>query len=193
MKVTVTDPKGQPTPIVKIDGREIGVMSENGADARPLFEWLARGTGRTEITFKASGTGAHVIDLDPGHGWFTVHPGKRSMAMLAQDGPIHFFSAQGAYYFYVPAAVRHFYVQAAGSGGERVKIAICNPAGEVVDGQSDVSIANRFVITRSDPEAGEIWSIKAEKSPGYYLEDYSLDLYGVPPILATAREALLMP
>ena len=135
----------------------------------------------------------HVIDIDPGHGWFDLDPGKRNMAILAQDGPVQFFGARGTYYFYVPAGTRDFYVQAAGSGGEKVKISILDAAGERVDGQDDVSIANRFLVSRADPDVGAIWAIRAEKSPGNYLEDYSLDLYGIPPILAASRAALLMP
>ncbi len=115
------------------------------------------------------------------------------MAILAQDGPVNFFMTQGTYYFYVPPAATDFYVQAAGSGAEKVKISIFNPAGARVDGQDDVSVANRFVVSRPKTSKGEVWSIQIEKSPEYYLEDYSLDLYGIPPILATEKCALLAP
>jgi hypothetical protein len=84
-------------------------------------------------------------------------------------------------------------VLVAGSGGERVKAAVYDPAGKQAGMADNICLAHRFFVHRDDTSRGEVWALQTMRSSNYYLEDYSVDLVGIPPILSTTVEGLLTP
>ncbi len=191
LTVKITGPSGELAPIVAVNGKPISILEPDGVTEKPVFTNTLH--ARSTIAFKAAKAGTYTVELDPGAGWFDVEPIQGNMAILASDRPVGFFAKPGTFYFYVPAGVTDFYVEAAGSGGEKVKASLFNAANELVQSQDPVSMAYRFIVSRKDASQAEIWTLRIEKSPDFYMEDYSLDLYGVPPILATDKNALLKP
>ncbi|OGV53637.1 MAG: hypothetical protein A2X49_06190 [Lentisphaerae bacterium GWF2_52_8] len=173
MSVHVLAPSGTKTGIAKFSGKE-GVQA---------------------LSFDTKENGTYIIELAPGPGWFEVKPGKYGIAMLALNGPLHLFghTALGTLYFYVPAGTSEFYVQAAGEGSERIKASVYDAEGNLFETQDEISMVHKFVVSRKDASKGEIWSIKTEKSADFYLEDFYIDLIGIPPILSPDKACLLVP
>ena len=143
----------------------------------------------------APAVGAYLVECDPGSSWCDFEPVDRRAAFVALDGPINFFSQRGigTFYFYVPAGIREFYLEAAGDDGEKVKVTLFDAVGNVAHEQDPVSLSSQFVVTRPVDAPAEVWSVRTTKAEGFYLEDYSLDLFGVPPILSTDPDSLLIP
>ncbi|NLF22707.1 MAG: hypothetical protein GX590_06035 [Lentisphaerae bacterium] len=192
-----------------------------GGQAKPMAIRLVAPSGRAlpldpplvgrqpeTYTFKAPEPGLYRIDLDPGNSVGRVAgamprqaepllsldepaPRAKPVAMLAHDRAIHFMSTQSLFYFHVPAGVREFYLLASGSGAERVKVTVYNARSESVAVADDICLARRLFFVRDNPSAGEIWMVRTERPSGYGIEDFALDLFGVPPVLATTVEALV--
>ena len=159
--------------------------------------------GSQALSFIAKETGAQIIEFDPSGGWFEFgleKTGPQGVAaqMLALDEPIHFFgeSGLGTFYFYVPENTADFYVEVAGDdlGGERVKVSVYGPNGKLVETQDKIGdIAHKIVVSRRNAFRGEIWSLKTEKAADFCLEDFYIDLVGIPPILSLEKGSLLVP
>jgi len=167
-----------------------------GPSGRELFLGVVKGSGaKRELSFTADEEGAYLIRVDPGPGWFALNAGGRRIATVALDGPLNLFGreALGTYYFFVPPGVSEFYVQAAGQGGERVKISLYNAHGIMVEQKDQISVVHKFFGQRKDTSKGEIWRIKVDRPTGFTLEDFSLELFGIPSILARDEDSLLKP
>jgi len=174
-------------------GMSIEVTAPSGSSA---WSGSVRGKNATrEIAFEAADAGLYRILFEPGPGWFDLDSGGRSTAACAASGPIQFFghSALGEYYFYVPEGVRDFYAEVSGQGNERVKATLYDASGAEVETRDQISVAHAFVVRRDDATAGEIWRLHLERPSEFGLEDYAVDLFGVPPILASDKASLLMP
>ena len=157
--------------------------------------------GVQELSFVAKETGAQIIEFDPGGGWFNLdlkknNPPGIASQILALNGPVHFLGSSGTFYFYVPEGTAEFYVEAAGdgAGAERVKVSVYDPKGKLVETQDKIgSMAHKFVVNRKDASKEAIWSFKTEQATGFSLEDFHIDLVGIPPILALEKGSLLVP
>jgi hypothetical protein len=179
-------------------------LSGPAGEAIPLAQPVV-GMQPEVFTFTAPATGTHRIALDPGNamGWVAGEAKKpdavsledavavaKTISLIADERPLHFMGAQSLFYFHVPAGVREFYVLAAGSGAERVKATLYNAQSEVVEVADNVSLAKRMFVTRDDASRGEVWMLQTSMPGHYGIEDYEIDLFGVPPILSTTREGL---
>lgn len=189
MTISVRTLQGTPVPLVK--------RAKNGESGLSTAE-IQKLTERNEqgmFVFTAPAPGVYRVECDPGSGWFDFEPVERRAAFVAFDGPVNFFGSggTGTFYFYVPAGTREFYLDAAGMGGEKVKVTLFDATGNVVQEQDPVSLSSAFVVTRPAHAPAEIWSVRTSKAEGFYLEDFSLDLFGIPPIFATDPESLLIP
>lgn len=153
------------------------------------------GKGVKDISFNVKEAGVQIIEIEPGPGWFDLKPSQPGVAMLALDGPFHLFgkTGLGTYYFYVPAGTSEFYAEVAGDGAERVKASVYDAAGELFETQDQINIAHKFIVSRKDTSKGEIWSIKTGKATDFTLEDFRIDLIGIPPIMSTEKGSLLAP
>ena len=188
-------------------GMNLDIEAPSGANALSLE---IKPGNWTNVSFIAKKTGVYIITCAPKQrkAWFSLRSKKKNkiaaketakpdgknkwnIAMLALDKPLHFFGNGGNFYFFVPAGVKNFYVEASGEGGERVKLSLFDADDKLVKTMDDINTTRKFIVTRSDTSKSEIWRLKTEKPTHYYFEDYSIDLLGVPPILATKKECLL--
>ena len=155
------------------------------------------GKGVHNLSFGVKETGTHIIEFEPEAGWFNLSADNpdiaiSGIAILALDGPIHLMKGLGTFYFYVPSGVTEFYVEAAGDGGERVKVSVYDPAGNLVANKDQIGVVHKFVVSRKDTSKGEIWSLKTEMPTDFSCEDFYIDILGIPPILYTERECILV-
>lgn len=174
MSVTVIPPSGE--------ARRLG--EKVGADEKRVF------------SFRADTTGLHIIEFALKNGWFGCEAAPESgvrLAMAALNRPIHVFGSRGDFYFHVPAGTREFCVWVAGEGGERVKASLYDAHGNLVDSQDAISAPYRFIVTRQRHADAEVWTLRTEKPAEYYLEDYYIDLLGVPAIFSMDKASLLLP
>ena len=129
------------------------------------------------IEVAEDGMTARGIWLDPGH-----------------ETPIHFIGMTGQLYFYVPKGTEEFGVKAFGANVlEAVKITLIDASGNEVETKDNITQPHIFIANSRDSNSGEIWAIKIEKPSAGILEDYYVQLLGIPPLVSCSKGALLMP
>jgi len=79
-----------------------------------------------------------------------------------------------------------------GDGTELVKVTVRDGVGRVVAERDNIALG-QFAITRENEESDEIFSVKFERPSIGVLEDFFVQLQGIPPLLAPVKEALLKP
>ena len=52
---------------------------------------------------------------------------------------------------------------------------------------------HQFEVNLAQPSAGEAWCLRLSRPTKATMEDHYVDLRGIPPLLAAAREGLLAP
>lgn len=175
-------------------GMSVTLTAPSGQE-KTLAEKMPSGETR-EIAFQAEESGVYIIKFDLKSGWFSTKVKPESdagLALAALDRRIHVFTNAGEFYFYVPSGVRDFYVRVAGEGGERVKASLFGPDGALVQTADNISTPHKLIVTRDGQARGEVWKLKTERPSSGPMEDYYIDLIGVPPILATDKASLLAP
>ena len=85
-----------------------------------------------------------------------------------------------------------------GGGTEQVKAAIINAKGETIEEVDNISQAHQFVVSaiaqsNDKSEPGQIWSIRLNRPSTGVMEDFQVQLQGIPAVLAHTREDLLKP
>lgn len=169
--------------------------------AVPVF-WIGPSEKATKLgearetlnaSFRAVKTGAHRIVCEPGSATASITESNQPVSMIAPGrGLFHLLGTVGELFFVVPKGVDAFGVLVSGDGpGERVKATLLHPAGTIV-GQRDNIDGHQFLIERPSSE-NTVWSLRLERPSKGVLEDVYVELQGLPPILATGREALLKP
>ena len=153
-----------------------------------------RGPGETAYTFQPTETGAYTLRCAPHAGTATVNASGLCVCLYAPRTSLHLLGTTGEYFFWVPAGTKEFAVKVSGdNAGERVKATLRNPAGKTVAEADSIFEARQFVATPVNSAQGEIWSLRLDKPTTGILEDFFVQLQGVPPVLAHAPEALLKP
>jgi Right handed beta helix region len=177
----------------KYAGQAVSVVvtSPSGKEVvRTPIEFLAE----TDVAFTAPETGVYVIAVSPGSNFVQVVSSTHPLIVGGEDAPIRLYSTTGEVFFWVPAATKDFAVRLCGEGtGEAVKAALVDPSGKVVEEADNITQARQFDVALAQPSVGEAWSLRLARATNIMMEDYSVDLRGVPPLLAGAREALLKP
>ncbi|HOD82083.1 MAG: hypothetical protein BWX88_01640 [Planctomycetes bacterium ADurb.Bin126] len=167
--VTITPPKGKP---VRMKAAAIGQET--------VYEFTPRQTG------------AHVIECDAGSSTVSVRSGGRGAPLYSQDGHFHLLGTTGRLFFHVPGGTKEFAVKVWGdNAGERVKAALLDPSGKVVH-EKDGILGEQF-IARPASSGEDIWSLRLDRPSQGVLEDFHVELQGVPPLLAPSPAALLKP
>ncbi len=172
---------GRPAPVMATDwsGKRI---------AQGSIEFQQEG----ELCFQAPATGVYRIESDSGGNYLRVVRSSHPVSLTAETEPIHLISTGGRLYFYVPAGTKEFGVKVAGEGlGEGVKATLYEPAGKQVSQKDDVTQAQQFEIASPAASQGEIWSLQTERASHVYLEDYYIQLLGIPPLVTASPEAVL--
>ncbi|MFQ6096944.1 MAG: right-handed parallel beta-helix repeat-containing protein [Armatimonadota bacterium] len=149
--------------------------------------------GRKEVAFTAPETGVYRITAEAAPNRLRIASSTHPINLNGEGGPVHLIYAAGDYYFWVPKGTREFAVRVAGEGGEAIRALLINPAGETVGEVDNLAQLHQFEITLPKPSAGEAWILRLAKPSAAVWEDHTVDLRGVPPLLAPSREALLVP
>jgi hypothetical protein len=146
-----------------------------------------------DYEFVADETGAFRITCDAGNATVTLSKCTHRFCLFAGEGTFHFLGTVGEFFFLVPKGVREFGVKVMGGDGtELVKVTVRDGVGRVVAERDNIALG-QFAITRENEESDEIFSVKFERPSIGVLEDFFVQLQGIPPLLAPVREALLKP
>jgi hypothetical protein len=146
-----------------------------------------------DYEFVADETGAFRITCDAGSATVTLSKCTHRFCLFAGEGTFHFLGTVGEFFFLVPKGVREFGVKVMGGDGtELVKVTVRDGVGRVVAERDNIALG-QFAITRENEESDEIFSVKFERPSIGVLEDFFVQLQGIPPLLAPVREALLKP
>jgi hypothetical protein len=146
-----------------------------------------------DYEFVADETGAFRITCDAGNATITLSKCTHRFCLFAGEGTFHFLGTVGEFFFLVPKGVREFGVKVMGGDGtELVKVTVRDGVGRVVAERDNIALW-QFAITRENEESDEIFSVKFERPSIGVLEDFFVQLQGIPPLLAPVREALLKP
>jgi len=154
----------------------------------------AQGEKETAYAFKAAERGAYRVVCDPRNWTATVNSTSAPVCLYSTNASFHLLGTVGQFYFWVPAGTKEFGVKVSGGGGtECVKASILDPIGNVVEERDNLGQAHQFLAAPRNPADGEIWTLRLAKPSSGVLEDVHVQLQGIPPLLAPAREGLLRP
>ncbi|MBN2452588.1 MAG: right-handed parallel beta-helix repeat-containing protein [Lentisphaeria bacterium] len=150
--------------------------------------------GEAEIAFTAPETGVYRVQADPDRNRLAFVASTHPLNLAGEKGPIRLIRAAGTYYFHVPAGTEAFGVRISGEGvGEAIRATLLNPRGETVHDADDAVQTQQFEVILPEPSRGETWSLRLSRPGTMAWEDHSVDLRGIPPLLAPSPEALLVP
>ncbi len=74
-----------------------------------------------------------------------------------------------------------------------MKAALLNPAGNQVEEKDNIGQALQFLAADKAASRGEIWSLRFDKPTAGVLEDFYVQLQGIPPLLSPTPGELLKP
>lgn len=180
-------------PVGKADPKpaSVSLLSPSGQLTK-----LAKAEVGREIAyeFTAAETGAHKIVCEPQNFTATVNSATHRVCLFSESTSFHFLGTTGRYFFWVPAGTKEFAIKVAGeNAAEGVKVALCDPAGNKVEEKDNITQAHQFVAAPGKGAQGEIWSLRFDRPTTGVLEDFHVQLQGVPPLLAHTKESLLKP
>ena len=179
--------------VAKYSGRSIPVQIVSPSGDGILSQGAAFQED-TEILFKARETGIYRVTADPGANYAQILENTHPMSLCGEDVPVHLYATQGEFHFWVPAGTEEFGIRVYGDGlGEAVKATLIDPEGEIVEEVDNIAQTHQFEVALPEPSQGRAWTLRYAKPSEIPMEDYHVDLRGVPPLLSPSREALLIP
>ena len=147
-----------------------------------------------EVQFTAPETGTYTIAFSTGPNAAQITRSSHGLCISSEDAPIHFFVTTGELYFYVPKGTKEFGVKVFGdNSSEAVKATLINASGNEIETKDQITQPYIFIVNREDTDHGEVWKLKMEKPSGVSIEDYHIQLLGIPPLVSCFKKALLMP
>ncbi len=145
-------------------------------------------------SFVAQETGAYRIVCEPGNATAQVVSTTGRLCLYANDAAFHLLGTTGQFFFWVSANTNEFGIKIMGGGGiERVNATLLDSSGKTVAVKQDIDQACQLVANPAEAAPGAIWSVRLDKPTNGVLEDYYVQVQGIPPVLAGDREALLKP
>lgn len=174
---------GNPIPVI--------IISPSGQEVQRIDAPFQE---ETEVAFTTPETGLYRIAADPGLNYLQVTASSHPLLLSGEGEPVHFYATVGELFFWVPAGTTEFGVRVFGEGlGEAIKAALVDPTGKVVEEVDNAAQTHQFEVALPQPSPGEAWSLRLSRPSQLFLEDHSVDLRGIPPLLAVSRAALLKP
>ncbi|MFO8079691.1 MAG: right-handed parallel beta-helix repeat-containing protein [Armatimonadota bacterium] len=147
-----------------------------------------------EITFTAPETGVYRVLVAPEGNQMHILKSTHPVNLLTEDAPVDFYETTGNVFFHVPEGTEEFGVVVAGEGsGEAVRVALYDPSGELVEERDNLTAAQMIYVDLDQPSPGAAWRIELSRPSDVGFEDYTLELRGVPALLAPSEDALLAP
>jgi hypothetical protein len=151
------------------------------------------GEGQKPYTFPAAQAGPYRLVCEPGSSTVQVVSCNLPIGLYSERAPFHVLGATGDLYFCVPARVQEFAVRISGGGeGESVKAVVYDATGRQVGEQDNID-GHQFLLHHSATAGTEVWRLQLGKPSQGVIEDYYVQLQGIPPILVTHPEALPKP
>lgn len=139
------------------------------------------------VAFTAAAAGLHRIEAGGGTCVFRIRSPTHGLCVAADRRPAHFFGVTGDFAFPVPAGTTGFAVRMVGSGdGEGVKASIVDPSGCAVQTQDNIARPHVFLAVPPVGTEDARWRLRVERPSKLALEDYSVQLFGIPPVLVPA-------
>lgn len=181
-----TDPHQVPVSIISPSGKLTKLDDSPGA-------------GVTHYDFATSESGTFTIVCEARNWTVTVNSPLHRSCLYSQSSAFHLLGTVGEFFFWVPSGIEEFAVKVSGGGGtEQVKAAIINAKGETIEEVDNISQAHQFVVSaiaqsNDKSELGQIWSIRLNRPSTGVMEDFQVQLQGIPAVLAHTREDLLKP
>jgi hypothetical protein len=144
------------------------------------------------LRFIAPETGIYRIPIQCGPNKFQLESANCPTVMSGEAARVWFISSVGDLYFYVPTGTKEFGVKIFGEGMEGVGAAILNPEGTKLWEKPTITEPEQYV---GAPESnqGQIWTLRISRPATGAMEDYYVELQGIPPFLATNPTSLLRP
>ena len=147
-----------------------------------------------EVAFTAPETGVYRMVVRPEGNQMLITASTHPVSLSTEEKPLQLYLSTGELFFYVPAGTEEFGVVVAGAGSsEAIRIALYDPAGELVEERDNVTAAQMLHVALDEPSPGAAWKIVLSRPTDVAWEDYTLELRGVPPLLGPSPEALLRP
>lgn len=178
----------------EIGRSRVRVTGPGGEEVRST--WHEEDDRRLRLAFDAQETGVYTIDCRPESTGFSLRivGANVPVSLVAGGEGLKMIHPAVTLHLVVPAGTECFAVGLAGAGEERVKGTLLDAEGSLVDARDDVSKPTAFVVKLETPPAeATLWTLKLEKPSQGVLEDVSVALTGVPPLLAPSPEMLLAP
>ena len=144
------------------------------------------------LSFVAPETGLYRLPIQCGPNKFQLVSTNCPTSISGEAGRVWFVSSVGDLYFYVPAGTKEFGVKIFGEGMEGVGAAILNPQGKTLWQKPTITMPEQFVGA-AESDQGEIWTLRIARPATGAMEDYYVELQGIPPFLATNPTSLLRP
>lgn len=169
----------------------VGVISPAG---REIMQVEVPFGQESPIAFVAQETGLYILRSDAGANCAFYTTSTHPLNLGGASGAVHLIGSTGTLFCYVPPGTKEFGIRLRGEGGrEGLKATLLNPAGEFVAEKDNIVRTDMLSVELPQPSPGEIWSLKLEKPSAVVMEDYFIDLLGIPPLWAPRRECLLRP
>lgn len=144
--------------------------------------------------FTAPETGVFRVHCEPGRDWMRVVSSSHPVCVSGAERPVHFIGTSCDLFFLAPAGTKEFAMRICGDNdGERVKASVFDASGNKVWDEDSISAMRSYAGKPADPSRDEVWRLRVEKPSQGVLEDFHVDLRGIPPLLAFRREDLLRP
>ncbi len=144
--------------------------------------------------FEAAETGLYRLPFNCGGNKLQVLSANRPVCVSGEDGRIRFIGATGDFYFFVPLGTEEFGVKIFGEGdGEAVAAAIYDPTGLKVWEQPTITAPEQYVTVPDPSQTGKAWRVRFARPVGTTMEDFYLELQGIPPFLSCTPKTLLKP
>jgi hypothetical protein len=174
-------------------GKPVDIEVQSPTGKRALRAKLELAT-ESEFSFVAGQTGVYRLACDAGSHAVRIVSSSHTAVMAGPRGPIHFVSTAGTFYFLVPAGVKQFAARCWGEGEmERVSASVLDPSGKCVWRQENIASSQSFQKERADASRDEVWQIRLTRPTQGVLEDFHVELRGVPSVLGFSAAGLLHP
>ncbi|MBD3292638.1 MAG: hypothetical protein GF393_06910 [Armatimonadia bacterium] len=175
--------RGEPMPVT--------VTSAGGEE---VCEVTAPFKERTTVAFTAAETGVYRVSFNPGTNRCRLADASNPMAAVIGENPLKLILSAGRLAFWVPPGTETFGVRVAGQGaGEAIKATLIDPDGEVFGTVDNQFSLYQFEVDGPEASQGGEWTLVLEAPSNTTWEDHSVELRGVPPLLAPAGAPLLVP
>jgi len=150
------------------------------------------GLGESSYEFTATESGAYKIVCEARNWTASVNSASHRVSLYSQSSLFNLLGTVGDFHFWRPAETKEFAVKVAGGGGtERVKATLIDPTGKALETVDNISKAHQFHRVSTNPSSGEIWTLRLARPSKGVMEDFTVQLQGVAPVLAATKADLL--